>query len=65
MKLIMKSEFDNLRLNIAHQVKSDANGNKQVVKIYCEDELIAKKLTVKKSVRYFGIATYSKFLTDI
>jgi len=63
MQLIMKTEFDNLRTNDLHSYDSDSNGNKQVVKIYCGEQLIAKKLTQKKSVRYFGISDYKKYLT--
>ena len=64
MKLIMKSEFDNLRLNDKHSYESDSNGDKQVVKIYADGLLIAKKVTQKKSVRYFGIKGYQQYLTD-
>ncbi|WP_286233002.1 hypothetical protein [Thalassotalea sediminis] len=60
----MKTEFDNLRLNDAHQYESDSNGDKQIVKVYCNDHLIAKKVTVKKSVRYFGVKNYREFLTE-
>ena len=52
MKLIMKTEFDNLRLNDKHEYENDSNGDKQTVKIYCDDKLIAKKLQIKKSIRY-------------
>ena len=62
MKLIMKTEFDNLRNNNLHCYETDSNGDKQVVKIYCGELLIAKKLTVKKSVRYFGIKGYQQYL---
>ena len=64
MKLIMKTEFDNLRNNDHHSYDVDSNGDKQVVKIYCDDQLIAKKLTQKKSVRYFGVNDYQKHLTQ-
>ena len=64
MKLIMKSEFDNLRLNDKHSYDSDKNGDKQVVKIYCHEQLIAKMIKHKKSIRYFGIDGYQHFLTD-
>ena len=39
----MRSEFDNLRKNPLHSYESDVNGEKQVVKIFHGDELIAKK----------------------
>lgn len=64
MKLIMKTEFDNLRLNPKHTFDVDSNGDKQVVKIYDNDLLIAKKLTVKKSIRYFGVKGYQAYLTN-
>ena len=62
MKLIMKTEFDNIKDNDNHSYDTDSNGDKQVVRIYCDELLIAKKLTQKKSVRYFGINGYQKFL---
>ena len=64
MKLIMKTEFDNLRNNDNHCYDTDSNGDKQVVRIYCDELLIAKRLTQKKSVRYFGINDYQKYLTQ-
>ncbi|MBU2871068.1 hypothetical protein [Colwellia sp. E2M01] len=63
MKLIMKTEFDNLRLNPLHNYETDSNGEKQVVKIYCGELLIAKKLKQKKSLRFFGVNGYEKYLT--
>jgi hypothetical protein len=59
----MKTEFDNLRLNPDHQYEVDNNGDKQVVKIYCNNQLIAKKLKMKKSIRFFGANDYEKHLT--
>ncbi|NQY87747.1 MAG: hypothetical protein HRT51_08355 [Colwellia sp.] len=63
MKLIMKTEFDNLRENDNHCYDTDSNTDKQVVKIYCGELLIAKKVKYKKSVRYFGINNYQEYLT--
>lgn len=63
MQLIMKTEFDNLRTNDKYSYDSDTNGDKQVVKIFCGEQLIAKKLKLKKSIRYFGISDYQKYLT--
>lgn len=60
----MKTEFDNLRLNPFHDYDTDSNGDKQVVKIYCDGKLIAKKLKLKKSIRYFAVKNYHDFLTD-
>jgi len=64
MKLIMKTEFENLRINDDHDYETDSNGDKQVVKIYCNEQLIAKKITLKKSIRFFGIDGYQKYLTQ-
>ncbi|MFQ3209358.1 MAG: hypothetical protein ACI9HU_000847 [Colwellia sp.] len=64
MKLIMKTEFDNLRINSDHNYDTDSNGEKQVVKVYCGELLIAKKIKLKKSIRYFGVATYQQYLTQ-
>ena len=64
MKLIMKTEFDNLRLNTKHDYETDSNGDKQVVKIYCGELLIAKKIKQNKSIRFFGITGYEQYLTQ-
>ena len=61
----MKTEFDALRLNDNHSYETDSNGDKQVIKIYCDDLLIAKKVTHKKSIRYFGAQNYQQFLTSL
>jgi len=58
----MKTEFDNLRNNPLHQYQTDANGEKQVVKIYFGELLIAKIIKLKKSIRYFGIKGYEQYL---
>jgi hypothetical protein len=58
----MKTEFDNLRKNPLHQYQSDTNGEKQVVKIYFGELLIAKMIKLKKSIRYFGVKGYAKYL---
>lgn len=60
----MQSEFDNLRLNDNHEYDMDNCGNKQVIKIYRNGKLIAKKVTQKKSVRYFGTKGYQEFISD-
>jgi len=60
----MKTDFDNLRLNDNHTFETDSNGDKQVVKIYCDGLLIAKKVKLKKSIRFFGINGYQVYLTD-
>lgn len=60
----MKTEFDNLRLNDNHSYQTDSNGDKQVVKIYCQQQLIAKKIKLKKSIRYFAVENYQQFLSE-
>jgi len=60
----MKSEFDNLRKNPRHGFERDVNGEKQVIKIYRNEQLIAKKITLKKSIRYFAVNGYRQFLSD-
>ncbi|WP_221435161.1 hypothetical protein [Thalassotalea piscium] len=60
----MKTEFDDLRLNDNHTYETDRNGEKQVIKIYSDEQLIAKKVTLKKSVRYFGANNYHLFLSQ-
>ncbi|MBA6337830.1 hypothetical protein H4J75_10680 [Colwellia sp. BRX10-1] len=64
MKLIMKTAFDNLRNNPLHQYQSDTNGEKQVVKVYFGESLIAKMIKLKKSVRYFGVKGYEQYLIE-
>lgn len=58
----MKTEFDNLSNNNNHCYDTDSNGDKQVIKIYYGKLLIAKKIILKKSVRYFGITGYQQYL---
>lgn len=60
----MRSEFDDLRLNDAHCFDTDSNGDKQIVRIYCGETLIAKRVKHKKSIRYFGIQGYQQYLTN-
>jgi hypothetical protein len=60
----MKTDFDNLKLNQAHSFSADSNSDKQVVKVYREQQLIAKKIKLKKSIRYFAIQGYQQFLTE-
>ena len=56
----MKTEFDNLRLNPMHSYEADRNGDKQIVKVYFGELLIAKKVHHKKSIRYFRIKNYQE-----
>ena len=64
MHLIMKSQFDDLRLNDDHEYSADDKGGKKVVKIFKDGELIAKKISVKRSVQYFGITGVESLLTQ-
>jgi len=64
MKLIMKTEFDNLMENGNHYYDIDSNTDTQIVKIYCGKSLIAKKVKLKKSLRYFGINNYQEYLSQ-
>ena len=60
----MKTEFDNLRLNPNYSFETDSNGDKQVVKIYVNDLLIAKKVKHKKSIRYFGVKNFQEYMSE-
>lgn len=60
----MRTEFENLQKKLLHGRQSDVNGAKQVVKPYRNEQLIAKKITLKNSIRYFAIDRYQQFLTD-
>ena len=60
----MKTVFDDLRLNPKHQFDTDSNGDKQIVRIYVNGQLIAKKVKHKKSIRYFAIDGYQQYLTN-
>lgn len=63
MQLIMKTEFDNLRLNPKHEYEVNNQGGKRAVKIYLNGNLIAKKISVKRSTRYFGVKNYTDYIT--
>ena len=63
MHLIMKSQFDDLRLNDDHEYSADDKGGKKVVKIFKDGQLIAKKIAVKRSVQYFGVTGIEDFFT--
>lgn len=51
----MKSVFDQLLADPAHTTEFEKHHNKQVLKIFREGKLIAKKRTLKKQVQYFGV----------
>ncbi len=60
----MKTEFDNLRSNDVHTYEADSNTHKQVIKIFRGNHLIAKKIKLKKSIRYFAVPEYQEYLTQ-
>jgi hypothetical protein len=64
MQLIKRSEFENLQKNDSHGYEVDKNGAKETLKIYSGEEMIAKRITHKKSVRYFGVKSYMKYITE-
>lgn len=68
MKLIMRTEFENLRLNDDHGYMVDNNSGKEVLKIYMGDKLIAKRISngtkLKRTKRYFGCKGYQEYLKD-
>jgi hypothetical protein len=64
MKLIMRSEFESLRLNEQNEYDTDSDRENQIVRIYRDGNLIAKKKTHKKYVRYFGAPGYEKYLSQ-
>ena len=63
MHLIMKTQFDNLRLNDDHEYSTNDRGGKKVVKIFKDGHLIAKKIAIRHSVQYFGITGIEAFLS--
>ena len=61
----MKTEFDALRLNDDNGYEADKNGNKQTVKLYRGEQLIAKKISINqkgKKPRYFGVKNFRDFI---
>jgi hypothetical protein len=64
MKLIMRTEFENLQKNPLYSYESDNNGEKRIVKIFHGEQLIAKKIILKKSIRYFAVKGYQQFIIN-
>lgn len=62
MKLIMKTEYDALRLNPLLDVYVDKNGDKEVVRIEYQGNLIAKRKKYKRRIQYFGVPSYQEYL---
>lgn len=70
MKLIMRSEFDNLRINDNHFYETDNCSGKQVVKIFNNDGILISKMIKRKTANktktsYYGIKGFEKYLTEI
>ena len=68
MKLIMRSEFENLQKNDDHGYIVDQTGDKEVLKLFSGEIMIAKRIHMKnkkkKAKRYFGCQTYKDYLTQ-
>lgn len=66
MKLILPTHFKNLQDNDDHGYTVDKKTNKEVLKLYSGDQLIAKRIKLanknKGAVRYFGIDGYEQYL---
>lgn len=60
----MKTQFDELKNNPKHHFESDINGEKRVIKVFLGNDLIAKKVQLKKSIRYFGISGVEQLLIN-
>ena len=63
MQLIMKTEFDNIRLNDNYEYDSNKNSEVEVVKIYHNGNLICKKRIKNRKVSYYGIKNYKDYMT--
>lgn len=67
MKLILPSEFENLRVNDEHGYEVDNNSGREILKIYMGEKLIAKRKTMDNGMRtkkqYFGVKGYEQYLT--
>ena len=55
MKLIMKSLFDELRLNDKNEYDADKEGVSMLVRIYRDGRLIAKKKQYKNRIQYLSL----------
>lgn len=68
MKLILPSDFKDLQDNDEHSYEVDKNTNKEVLKLYFGDKLIAKRIKMsnkkKGAIRYFGVNGYEEYLTE-
>jgi hypothetical protein len=62
MNLIMKTEFDSLQSDNENSYDVDKSGDKETLKLYRGERLIAKRIKIKKSVRYFGVKNYQEYL---
>lgn len=63
MKLILPTEFENLRLSDDLGYTVDKDNGKEILKLYDGEKLIAKRISFgKKPKRYFGVANYKNYL---
>ncbi len=58
----MKTEFEALRLDDQNGYNVDVNGEKETLKLYRGEALIAKRIKHKKSIRYFGCKDYRSYM---
>tara|TARA_B100000809_G_C15111138_1_gene520643 strand:- start:1608 stop:1820 length:213 start_codon:yes stop_codon:yes gene_type:complete len=69
MKLILPSEFKLLQFDKINDVDVNTSGGKRVIKIYRDDQLIAKSIRTKTrhktGMRYFAIKGYEKYLSEV
>lgn len=65
MKLIMRSLYDELRQNDDNSYAVNTNGEDQIVKIFRDDKLIAKRVKKKKKISYFGIKNCEQFIKEV
>lgn len=62
MKLIMKTDFELLQNDNKNSYSVDSIGQKETLKLFRGEKLIAKKIKHKKSIRYFGVKGYQAYL---
>lgn len=61
MNLIMKTEFQLIQDNNENAYSVDKNGDKETLKLFRGEKLIAKRIKHKKSIRYFGVKNYREY----
>ena len=59
----MRTQFDELRLSEKNDYTVDnIDKKKQIVRIYRDENLIAKKITQGKKISYFGVKCFEDYL---